>query len=422
MLEFSISNQLLSRLDATTVVADSENYLECSFQFSQDWENTAAVATFGHSQVQEPISVRIVDGKCKVPHEVIKTYGFQLSVYGTAEEGTGTVCHIPTNVVAVEVEASGTGEGLTPSAPTKSMYDSLMTAILAGETAATEAKVSARASAEAAKGAQEGAEEAKAIAAKGAENSAASAGACAVDALNARYVWELARAFQKVMEMWQRINKGYVLGGGTSEQVCLMKNIPWTEGSYEGSFLNLQSWGDGRYRVRVDDRWYDVVAEWDLIEKAEVTHSDQAELMSGQSRKVEEGEVPEVPEGEEVVVVPDTPGDTGDEGETPETPGGEEVDPGQNTGGSMDSIPVVKPIIHYETTRDVLRLVAGPVTIEDIRTDRAAKEDRICRVKTIDTTVREVEVCVDGERSAKYYFEQAMAAAARAEAAAEARA
>lgn len=446
MLEFSISNQLLSRLDATTVVADSENYLECSFQFSNDWANTVAVATFGHSQVQDPISVRIVDGKCTVPHEVIKTYGFQLSVYGTTEGEAGKVCHIPTNVVAVEVEASGTGEGLTPSAPTKSMYDSLMTAILAGEAAVTAAKVSAEASAGAAKGAQENVAALAAEAAKSAENSETSASSSAKDALAGREVWEWSRVAQKVMEMTQLVTRSYAVGSENGRRVWQMSDIPWENGVFEGNYLNLANIGDGRYRVRVNDTWYDVVGDWDLCEKAMVTPSDQAELLGGESRVRVEEDVPEVPKGDEVVEVPETPGGgddetaevpggeevdpgdntggtgtgtgSGDDDEKPEIPGGEEVNPGENTGGDNTGGTVVKPIIWYETLHDVMTLVAGPVTIEDIREDQNTKESKLCRLKTVDATVREVEICTAGGYSAKYYYEQALAAAVRAEAAA----
>lgn len=412
MLEFSISNQLLSRLDATKVVADSENYLECSFQFSGDWANTVAVATFGHSQVAEPISVRIVDGKCLVPHEVIKTYGFQLSVYGTAEEDGGLMCHIPTNVVAVEVEASGTGEGMTPAAPTKSMYDSLMAAIVEGETAATAAKVSAQASAEMADGAKKRAEEAALGSSAAAEKSAVSAASCATDAENTRATWAQARVLDKrLMRTWW-VNQSYVTGSGNDFQICKFSNIQWTDGCSEQAFQNLVNLGDGRFRVRVDDTWYDVVGDWDLVEIPKITHSDEAELMSLSTRIKVEEEVPEVPKGEEA----DPSG--GGEGETPETPGGEEVNPGDNTGGDTDNVPVVKPILSYETTKDVLKLVAGPVTIEDIKVDKPQDETLLCRLTTIDSTVREVEIRTDGNWNAKYFYEQAMAAAERAEAAA----
>lgn len=302
---------------------------------------------------------------------------------------------------------------MTPAAPTKSMYDSLMAAIVEGETAATAAKVSAQASAEMADGAKKRAEEAALGSSAAAEKSAVSATSCATDAENTRATWAQARVLDKrLMRTWW-VNQSYVTGSGNDFQICKFSNIQWTDGCSEQAFQNLVNLGDGRFRVRVDDTWYDVVGDWDLVEIPKITHSDEAELMSLSTRIKVEEEVPEVPKGEEA----DPSG--GGEGETPETPGGEEVNPGDNTGGDTDNVPVVKPILSYETTKDVLKLVAGPVTIEDIKVDKPQDETLLCRLTTIDSTVHEVEIRTDGNWNAKYFYEQAMAAAARAEAAAK---
>lgn len=422
MLEFSVSNQLLSRLDATKVVADSKNYLECAFQFSEDWQGAVAVAVFGHSKVKEPISVRIVDGKCLVPHEVIKTYGFQLSVCGTAEEGGGAVCHIPTNVVTVEVEASGEGQGLTPEAPTKSMYDSLMTAIAAGEEAATAAKVSAQASAEAARGAKTGAEAARTGAEAAVKAAEANAEACAWDAENTRLVWTMVRTMRREMEALAVLQHSYVVGSGADETLCNIQNIAWKQGGYTRDFLGLDA--GQRYQVRVDGTWYDVAAQWDLEEVARTDGDGQAELtgteggasLFASADPGGEDIVPEIPEGDEVTVVPETPGGDGD-GEVPEIPGGEETKPGGEE-TEPDGLPVVKPVLYYETVRDVVRLTAGPVTVEDVTKDQEKGEAFLCRITTKDSAVREIEIRTDGNVNAKYFYQQAVAAAERAEAAA----
>lgn len=457
MLEFSISNQLLSRLDATKVVADSENYLECSFQFSGDWDGTVAVATFGHSQVTSPISVRIVDGKCQVPHEVIKSHGFQLSVYGTVENG-GAMCHIPTNVVTVEVEASGTGQGVGPTTPTKSLYDSLMTAITAGEKAASEAKTSALASAEMAEDARKEAVAAQRRAQSAEDGANTSAASCAADAAGGRAVWEMARVLGKQVQATAQLCMSYAVGSGIDRQVSLDTGIVWEEGAFVREWMNLDP--AQRYRVRVNDTWYDVITQWELVEESRTTGNEQAEL-SGTSRTIiDDGEIPETPGGEEVNPgggggetptdpidpgegeepggggdeTPETPGDgtsgdgtgsgtTGGDGttgggdETPETPGGEEVNPGGDGGGSS-SVPVLNPIKSYVKKKDIVKLVAGPVTVEDVRMDQEKNQQMICRMTTMDSTVREVEIRTDGNVNAKYCYEQAMAAAARAEAAA----
>lgn len=181
MLEFSISNQLLSRLDTTTVVADSQNYLECSFQFSEDWADVEPVASFGHGGVDKPLSVRIVDGVCRVPHEVITPYGFQMAVYGTGNGGDAYT-HIPTNVVTVEVERGGSQEGLTPAQPTQDLYDTLMDKLHRSEQSAVRSQTSAAANAAAAQAAAQGvredAQRAERAARSCAEDAAAAMGAC----------------------------------------------------------------------------------------------------------------------------------------------------------------------------------------------------------------------------------------------------
>lgn len=365
MLEFSVSNQLLSRLDAAKVVADSENYLECGFSFSRDWDGTVAVATFGHRKVAEPISVRIVDGKCRVPHEVIKTHGFQLSVYGTVETQEGTVCHIPTNVVTVEVENSGPGQDLGPTEPTESMYTTLMTAIAAGEAAATEAKVSARASAEMANGARTGAQASQNAAQEAAANSAISAGASAKDAMASRVICEKVSPLEERMRALLRIVSSYATGGDIDWPVRVVSNIPWQDGVFQMDYLYLNP--GKRYRVRVDDVWYETVPQWELEKECETEEDEQTS--------------------------------TG----------------GESTGGT----PVVKPRLRYTLLKDVIKLEAGPVTVEEILVNKEAGETLIAKLLTTDTAVQEVEIRTVGSRNAKYYYEQALQAAERAEAAAD---
>lgn len=389
MLEFSVSNQLLSRLDATKVVADSENYLECAFQFSADWDNSVAVATFGHSKVQEPISVRIVGGKCRVPHEVIKTYGFQVSVYGTVEEDTGEICHIPTNTVTVEVEASGVGSGLAPAEPTKSMYDALMSAIIEAEEEVLEAKISAKSSAEVAMGAQTGAE-------KAADSAKVSAATSAAEARNAWAACESTQVARMKMDALTELNKSYVLGGGEDKLVISMQGGLWNnEGKRTVAWLQLEP--GRKYRVKVNDVWWDATTEW-ILEEEEVVQSGggQAELLSLLSRPEDDDPVPEIPKGEEV-----------------NPPGGED----DSGSGSGVTPPVT--LVRYEVVKNIVRLVAGPLTIEDVEVDNDTGEGLICRLSTIDRAVSAVEIWMDGSNSAKHFYEQALAAAERAEKAAE---
>lgn len=393
MLEFSISNQLLSRLDATQVVADSENYLECSFQFSADWDNTVAVATFGHSKVADPISVRIVNGVCRVPHEVIKPYGFRVSVYGTVEEDEGTVCHIPTNTVTVDVEASGVGSGLAPAEPTQNMYDTLMSTLAATEGEMLEAAISAKSNAETAMGAQRGAERA-------ATSAMASAATSGAEARSAQATYEAVKVARKKMDALTERNKSYVMGSGRDERVMLIGGIGWdSENTCQTSWLNLKP--GQRYRVKVNGVWRDVAEEWILEEREKVPLDDnQAELFSLRSRIHDDGPVPEIPQGDEV-----------------NEPGG---DDGGDGGGGGDgwNVPAPAAPVTYEVAKDIVKLVAGPVTIEDVVEDKMTGEEYVCRLTTTNRSVTEVEIWTDGNDNAKYFYEKALAAAERAEAAA----
>lgn len=393
MLEFSVSNQLLSRLDATKVVADSENYLECAFQFSTDWDNSVAVATFGHSKVQEPISVRIVGGKCRVPHEVIKTYGFQVSVYGTVEEEFGEICHIPTNTVTVEVEASGVGSGLAPAEPTKSMYDALMSAIIEAEEEVLEAKISAKSSAEVAMGAQTGAE-------KAADSAKVSAATSAAEARNAWAACESTKVARMKMDALTELNKSYVLGGGEDKLVLSIQGLSWNdEGKRTISWLQLKP--GQRYRVKVNDTWWDATPEWILEEEEVVQSGDgQAELFSLLSRPEDDPPVPEIPKGEEA-----------------NPPGGEDDSDSDSGSGSGVTPPVT--LVRYEVVKNIVKLVAGPLTIEDVEVDNDTGEGFSCRLSTTDRTVRTMEIWMEGSNNARYFYEQALAAAERAEKAAE---
>lgn len=156
MLEFSVSNQLLSRLDGEQVVSGSRNYLECQFQFSEDWTGLKKVAVFGHGQVEKAIGVELEEDKCRVPHEVIEPYGFQVTLYGSGGDAEKGYTHVPTNVVTVEVAKSGEEEELEVT-PTQELYDSVMAKLGQVEETVNRAKVSSAADAQRAEEAAEGA-------------------------------------------------------------------------------------------------------------------------------------------------------------------------------------------------------------------------------------------------------------------------
>ncbi len=115
MLKFNVKNQIITREDSFPVVADSRNYLEASFEFSEEWQGKIT-AIFGFCG--EFYSILIENGKCIVPWEVIKSPGFTVSV----------VCgdRITANMTRVEVDLSGYFEGQTPKPPTPDVYQQIL--------------------------------------------------------------------------------------------------------------------------------------------------------------------------------------------------------------------------------------------------------------------------------------------------------
>ncbi len=120
MLEFEVKNQKIKRTDNFEVVADSRNYLKAHFTFSDEWIGDIT-AIFGVGD--EYYCVILEDGECIVPWEVIKPYGFSVSV----------VCddRITADYTIVKVEKSGFTEGGTPKAPTPDVYNQIINSVKA---------------------------------------------------------------------------------------------------------------------------------------------------------------------------------------------------------------------------------------------------------------------------------------------------
>ena len=118
MLKFEVVNQKIKRKDNFEVVSDSKNYLKAHFKFSDEWCGDIT-AIFGYKD--ECYSVLLRNGECIVPWEVIKPYGFSVSV----------VCgdRITSNCEVVTVERSGYKEGQTPKPPTPDVYKQILDSI-----------------------------------------------------------------------------------------------------------------------------------------------------------------------------------------------------------------------------------------------------------------------------------------------------
>lgn len=386
MLEFSISNQLLTRLDGTAVFSDSENYLECGFQFSDDWAGLEAVATFGHNGLDEPISVRVVDGVCRVPSEVIHPYGFTLAVYGAGEE-EGEVSHVPTNAVTVEVGAAGVAQGLSAPAPTPNLYDSLLVELGAKESAAQAAKEAAQTAAGEAETARDEAVTAKnaaanwgiqaegaaASAAESAQSAEISAGKAQAASAAAQREQMDAEAIREELADALALHKSYTTGTEAFAVLAAMENISWQDGQTVGQWLELEP--GRRYVVEVDGTRYDAIAHENLSAIAADGGDGQVSAQSSRSRVDEE--TPEVPpDGGDYWI--DLPGDVTELGE------------------------YIRAV----------ELKAGPVVILD-RTYAVQAEDGSLGdslFSTEDVNVTSVRLTTDGEDNGRYYMEAAQAA------------
>lgn len=115
-LKFNVKNQIIKRIDSFQVVADSQNYLNAEFEFTEEWEKPiTAIFHFFTSNYEVVLDD---NNSCLVPWEVIKAPYFSVSV----------VCgdRITANVEKVEVERSGYIEGETPKAPSPDLYNQII--------------------------------------------------------------------------------------------------------------------------------------------------------------------------------------------------------------------------------------------------------------------------------------------------------
>lgn len=123
-LDFNVEEQTLHLVSLKKVVADSVDYLTCKFTFSEDWDGVTKSATFFPTK-GEPYTQILEDDGCVVPHEVIKTPLFKVSVFG------GDL--ITTNKVIVGVVESGYVIGETPKPPTPDVYAQILNKVSESE-------------------------------------------------------------------------------------------------------------------------------------------------------------------------------------------------------------------------------------------------------------------------------------------------
>lgn len=113
---FSVHNQIIERTDANVIVADSKNYLQSTFIFSEEWNGKEKTAIFIHDD--KAYHVLLENDKCLVPWEVIKPGALSVSVFA------GDL--ITTNACVTSIKDSGYTDGTKPSDPTPTIYEQIM--------------------------------------------------------------------------------------------------------------------------------------------------------------------------------------------------------------------------------------------------------------------------------------------------------
>lgn len=117
-LDFNVEEQTLTWVNREkTPVADSVKYLTAKFTFSDEWTGLNKTAIF-FAPDGKPYSQILVDDGCEVPHEVIKSPLFKVSVAG------GDL--ITTNIIIIGIIKSGYVKGETPKPPTPDVYTQIL--------------------------------------------------------------------------------------------------------------------------------------------------------------------------------------------------------------------------------------------------------------------------------------------------------
>lgn len=121
MLKFKIDGQYLQRLDFTTIVADSRNYLYAKFILDSDWVNISPIVTTFNRKDIDNVCITVeceINGNeciCLVPHEVLIGAGkLEITVQG------GDL--VTTNVVEITLLSSGAKNGLVPTTASPGLY------------------------------------------------------------------------------------------------------------------------------------------------------------------------------------------------------------------------------------------------------------------------------------------------------------
>ncbi len=112
------------------IIADSVLYKKIEFIFPKNWEDAVKTAVFINGEttinviLDNNTPLYVSKNVYYIPHEVIKTPGFSISIFGIRGNSVLT-----TNKGVVKVSESGLVEGQAPADPTPSEYEQLIRGI-----------------------------------------------------------------------------------------------------------------------------------------------------------------------------------------------------------------------------------------------------------------------------------------------------
>lgn len=110
ILNFKVNGQKLRRLDDNYVVNLSKEYLQCNFQYSDDWDNLIKYVTF--SVKGRNYRFEITDGVVRVPNDVLKYKYFYIKVHGVNANGEKM---ITSDELIIILKISGYSDVISPS-------------------------------------------------------------------------------------------------------------------------------------------------------------------------------------------------------------------------------------------------------------------------------------------------------------------
>lgn len=121
MLEFCVDKQKIKRTDNDVIVANSVEFLEAEFNFSNEWSKMEKTAIFTNTIGSTSM---LLNNKNRIESEA----GLNLIAgsYVVSVVGIFGRKKIVTNIVNITISQSGAENGTVPLDPTPSIYDQIM--------------------------------------------------------------------------------------------------------------------------------------------------------------------------------------------------------------------------------------------------------------------------------------------------------